>query len=372
LIDHLSAASGEFEVALAASPERGQLQEHRLALSTERFSPLPTMQSLARGFWKASGCRRVIADLEARTDALIIQLPFAAPLALLGARGPRLYHVCADILQQARSAGGYSGLKRIPALGIGTFIDHLQGRLIRGRSSRAVTHGKHLENHYRGRGRAVVSSALLEKEILSVARQRPRDAPFRVLFVGYFRHEKGIGTLLQAFEQVVREIPDAELVLVGGRDMVDTGVDRLLADLDIETRKSLQQVGPLPFGQQLFQQFADADVLVLPSLSEGTPRVLIEARGFGCPVIASRVGGIPTSIEDHVDGLLFEPGDAAQLAQKILSIARDRVLHERLVQGGLERARRTTVERFADSILEELETLIEESPGTRQLASQEG
>ena len=118
---------------------------------------------------------------------------------------------------------------------------------------------------------------------------------------------------------------------------------------------SLILTGALPFGPKLFQHFADADVLVLPSLSEGTPRVLIEARAFGCPVVATRVGGVPLSVDDGEDGLLFPPRDTDALVEALRKLSNDDALWRRLSLAGIERARRTTVEVFADSIADEIE-----------------
>lgn len=57
--------------------------------------------------------------------------------------------------------------------------------------------------------------------------------------------------------------------------------------------------------------------LVLPSLSEGLPRVLMEAQALGKPVIGSRVGGIPELIKGGKNGFLFEAGDSNGLAEKL-------------------------------------------------------
>jgi len=369
LVDALNERCGSLDVALASVPDASPLQEHCLSVPLDRFQAMPQMRSLAHGFWRAPGCRRVIESIEARADALIVQLPFAAPLALLRERGPRLYQVCADVLQQARTAQGYKGIRRGPALAVGSFVDRLQRRLICQPGQRVVTHGEYLHQHFGGEGRAVVSSAILEEEIESVRRKRPTDAPFRVLFVGYLRHEKGIDTLLAAFDRLRRDRPNAELVIVGGRDMVDTGVEHLLAEVGGE---SVRFTGPIGFGPDLFRQFADADVLAVPSRSEGTPRVLIEARALGCPVVASAVGGIPTSIDDGVDGLLFPAGDSTALAERFSTIANDTALRDRLVNNGLERARRTTVSRFAEALLEELDILLENAGKSLGNAARQG
>jgi glycosyltransferase involved in cell wall biosynthesis len=105
----------------------------------------------------------------------------------------------------------------------------------------------------------------------------------------------------------------------------------------------------------LFQAYADADVLALPSLSEGTPRVLVEARAFGCAVVATTVGGIPTSVTHGVDGLLVPPGDPAALCEALVQLAADEQERQRLVDGGLRRARQCTIEVMVNELAAQLE-----------------
>src|SRR5262249_26137255 len=149
---------------------------------------------------------------------------------------------------------------------------------------------------------------------------------FRVLFVGYLRPEKGVDTLVDAFERLLAAGVDAELQVVGARDAAEHGVTADLLARLAELSSRVLWSGHLPVGPPLFQAFADADVAVVPSRSEGTPRVLVEARAFGCPVIGTRVGGIPTSIDDGSDGLLVPPDDASALAAALLRLATDQPL----------------------------------------------
>ena len=65
---------------------------------------------------------------------------------------------------------------------------------------------------------------------------------------------------------------------------------------------------------------ADLDVLVVSSDNEGTPVSAIEAMAAGCPVVATRVGGLPDLIEDHKTGRLVPPRDAAALASAVLDL----------------------------------------------------
>ncbi|HEV2971458.1 MAG TPA: glycosyltransferase family 4 protein, partial [Pirellulales bacterium] len=297
-----------------------------------------------------------IREVERRSDVVIVQLPLAATWSLSNPRRPRVYQVCANLRQMVATSTWYRGPKRLAAHLAAWVIDRNQSRLIERPDARMIAHGDELARHYGiEHGRAAVSATILDREIISVPRRRPLNAPFRILFVGFLRHEKGVDTLLSAFRRVLTQIPDAELEIVGGRDSVDHGVaGQLLRELDeLSRRATVVHHGHLSFGPQLFQIFADADVLVVPSRSEGTPRVLVEARAFGCTVVGSAVGGIPTSIEDGVDGLLVPPNDSEALCAALLRIADDGSLRKRLVAGGIKRARRCTVEAFADQIYAE-------------------
>jgi glycosyltransferase involved in cell wall biosynthesis len=361
LIDALQAKALSFTAALCPAREKLALLDHRLSLDSANVLALPEMPTIAHGFGKFRGCRRVIREIESRSDVVIVQLPFEAPLALFGARKPRLYHICADIWAVAKSSSRFAGWKRLAGLGMGALIDGLQARLFRRPGVRVVTNGQELLDHYgQPPGRAVVSSTIRDSEILSVARVRPPDARFRALYVGYLRPEKGIDLLVDAFDRVLDVLPDAELYVVGARDGGSRGMmagfEEAFARLGRKGTVCL--LGQRNYGPDLFQCFADADVLVVPSRMEGTPRVLVEARAFGCPVVATTVGGNPTSVRDGVDGLLVPPENSAAIADAILRIARDRPLRQRLIAGGIERARRSTVECFADRLAEETATLI--------------
>lgn len=93
------------------------------------------------------------------------------------------------------------------------------------------------------------------------------------------------------------------------------------------------------------------DVLVVPSLMETTPYVILEAMAAGKPVIASRIYGIPEMVEEGESGYLVRPGDAADLAGSLVRLIPDRPLRERLGRRGRERFEALfTAERMAQAI----------------------
>lgn len=123
------------------------------------------------------------------------------------------------------------------------------------------------------------------------------------LFVGRLSREKGIATLAEALAAV----PAARLGVAGGGPEA-----ALLAD-----RPRIDLLGALP-AEAVRQAMGRALALVLPSIwYENMPRTLVEAFACGLPVLASRLGAMADLVTDGVTGLLFAPGDAADLAAKL-------------------------------------------------------
>jgi glycosyltransferase involved in cell wall biosynthesis len=368
LIDALRGRCDRLLVGICRSPQQAKWHDYKTGIPTKDVFALPSMPSIAKGIFYGRRCRAVIREIEGQADALIVQMPFSAPSALLVPRRPRVYHICADLREVVKASRFYRGPRRLAARSLAGSIDLLQQHLVGGREAALITNGEALFANYASRrGRSVISSSIVDADILSVCRERSGDAPFRLLFVGYLRPEKGLDVLLDAYVQLRQALPDAELQIIGTSDLVEDGAARELHERITILQNQGFPVsihGYVSFGRDLFTHYADADVVVVPSRSEGTPRVLIEARALGCPVVAARVGGIPSSVTDGVDGLLVPPDDASALATAILRIASEPNLRRLLIEGGLERARNTTVECMARSMMEQVELLLSESPAS--------
>ena len=137
------------------------------------------------------------------------------------------------------------------------------------------------------------------------ARDQPEDY---AVYVGRLVPGKGLKTLLHA----VSEVPNAKLVIVGdgeSRGELEAFANECGANVSFAGRQE---------GDALSSLIARARFLVLPSeVYETCGLVLWEANASGRPAIASRIGGIPESIDDGVTGLLVDPGDVDGLAEKI-------------------------------------------------------
>ena len=136
------------------------------------------------------------------------------------------------------------------------------------------------------------------------------EAAEDIVYAGVLIPRKGLHHLLNAFAALNH--PRAMLHLVGGAENAAyaESLRRQAAELGIDNR--VRFAGAVS-QRELASQFAAARVMVLPSLSEGMGRVVVEAMLLDIPVIGSRVGGIPDMITDGVNGYLVQPGDEAEL-----------------------------------------------------------
>lgn len=320
----------------------------------EVLPPLVTTVQSQRWIWQT---RKALVRFASSVDALFIRLPFQLPLTLLGLPRPKVLHVVSDPREVIRVSTDYRGLTHVLARLFAWQAEWGMARLVAEPGNRLVSNGQTMwERLQAAHGRVVVSSCLREAEMQPRADWALSQPP-RLLFLGFLRPEKGVDVLLDAFE-ILRKSRPLRLTLAGGADRASGAEGHILARVRQHAYSSdIDVTGLVDFGPELFDLYRSHDAYVLPSLSEGTPRTLVEARAFGCPVIASRVGGVPTSIDEGTDGLMVPPGDAPALAAAIARLLDDQDLRRQLIGNGLARARATSLESFVSGIETELRAL---------------
>lgn len=162
--------------------------------------------------------------------------------------------------------------------------------------------------------------------------QRSSTRSFRVGFSGRLAEEKAP----LAFIDLARRIPDARFqFVITGAGPLESQVRRRIARLS-DTRLSF-----LGVVDDIGAHIASLDVLVVPSIRDGRPVVVLEALARGVPVIASRVGGLPALVRDGETGFLVEPGDTAAIARQLQHLAQNPPELERLRKNARMFAERT-------------------------------
>lgn len=182
-------------------------------------------------------------------------------------------------------------------------------------------------------------------------------AATRVLFVGGWLDVKGRRVLPPLWRRVRSARADATLTLIGtGAAAADVTAE--FAECD---RGSLRVIPKLEQERDVVRQFAEHDVLVMPSLSEGSPLVLLEAMSAGLPVAAANVGGIPDVATHGQEALLFDPLDPGAGSDALLAVLADGALRTRLARAARLRAESCTWRHAAAAVAAGVRTAIGEA-----------
>jgi glycosyltransferase involved in cell wall biosynthesis len=213
--------------------------------------------------------------------------------------------------------------------------------------SNAVASGNHLQP---GPRTSVIPNFVLDEVVLGragdAAEGQAEDTPPGLpkeflLFVGELSREKGLPTLLRAYESLGSRRP--RLLLVGRRT----------PDTPTHLPDGAEMCAEWPH-EHVMTAFRRCLFAVLPSIClDACPTTVLEAMASGRPVVATTTGGIVDMIADGENGLLVPPGDEQKLATAMARLLNDADLRIRLAAGAQERVQRFT----ASAVVERLEAV---------------
>lgn len=172
-----------------------------------------------------------------------------------------------------------------------------------------------------------------------------------ILFVGFPFSIKGVDILIKAFNIISPEYPEVKLKILGHCE------DRSFYEELAGNNRNIIFKKAVPFNK-IISEFEKCTFFVLPSRTEGLPRVIVEAMASGKAVIASRIGGIPEVVEENKTGLLFESENYSELADKMRQFLDDPEMMQRMGEAGYQRAKNHfSPEKYVELYHEFLESL---------------
>jgi len=215
------------------------------------------------------------------------------------------------------------------------------------------TAGETLARKFNGPNARVIpvyTTSIEYEHIVNVAEaeRRARRFPEELLFVGGVTRAKGIDVLLEALALLLRRGMSLRLRIVGEAPDGGRWLMREARTLGIADR--IEYHPPIAW-DRLMRLYSQSHICVLPSRSEGIPKVLLEAMAQGLPVVATAVGGIPELVDDGENGLLVPVGNARMLANAVERLVTDVHLRETLVRQGVKTARSRTLSHLVENIV---------------------
>jgi glycosyltransferase involved in cell wall biosynthesis len=229
-------------------------------------------------------------------------------------------------------------------------VEHMLPWLMQGVPIFAVGHLSEKYKQSNSFVHAGVQTTLSARDVADVHNIGLAPQP-HLLYVGRLAAEKGLPYLIEAMALCQRDGLTFDLTVVG--DGTERGtIEGLVAKHGLENQVRFK--GFIPLGPELQKSYRQADIFVLPSLSEGVAKVLIEAMANGLVIIATRVGGIPTIIEDGVNGLLVEPRSPEAIACAIKRILQEPEMWRYLSRNALSSAWKYTIEEHTERLMNQL------------------
>jgi len=178
---------------------------------------------------------------------------------------------------------------------------------------------------------------------------RPQVPPRpKFIAVGTICVRKGYQYLFQAFELVKKQIPDAELIVVGNYK-IDFRMQRS------RWEGTFTNITQAPH-DVLASLLNECTAFVFPSTEEGFARVVLEAMAAGLPIVASHESGASTLVRDGVEGFIVSPQDVDGIAKAMVRLAQDRELNEKMGRAAYEAGgRNNSWQDYGDRLIAEYE-----------------
>lgn len=164
----------------------------------------------------------------------------------------------------------------------------------------------------------------------------PTSNTHSILYAGTVNHRKGYADMIKAFAKISERHKDWNIVFAGNGD-IEQG--KTLAEKLGISNQTLW-LGWVS-GHDKVRAFREATVFCLPSYAEGFPMSVLDAWGYGLPVITTPVGGIPDVAKDGENMLLFNPGNIDALADCMDRMITDEELRKKISRASLSFAKTT-------------------------------
>ena len=293
---------------------------------------------------------KAIRQIAPMTDLFYCRVP--DPFCWMPARltdKPVIMHFVGDTADATKHNINFSWLKKQILLAGYSF--EYRRILKSARKSTVYTNGTHLSAKLQKHGitaTPVISSTITRNDLaLEPLRPMGHD-PFTIIYVGYLRYAKGIDTLIKVIKRLEERHINYQFHIVGDGDMYST-LHALVSELKAENHIHLH--GHIDNRDKLLSLLRSSDLFFFPSLSEGSPRVVIEAMSQGCPVLSTPVGSLPGCFEADKDILFFPFKNATVATNKILEISEDLEMLTRLRDCAYQKvSEKFTMEEFIRTI----------------------
>ncbi len=181
----------------------------------------------------------------------------------------------------------------------------------------------------------VVPGSVEDTQHLQISGNPKGSSDIDVLFFSFMSESKGVLTAFNAVPKVLGEDPRVRFTFAG--PVVSETVQAALNRLTQAFNSRVEHLGYIGDAVERTKMYRNADIFIFPTHRDVFGLVLLHAMAEGLPIVASREGAVPEIIQDGINGFLVEKDNEDQLAQKILVLARDPQLCQKIGSANRQR-----------------------------------
>ncbi len=313
--------------------------DYRLNADNIKFINLgPKTPSWHRSFFYASVLKKGIKDLES-SDAILVRSP--SPLAPafkeLFPRKKIFQMIVGDYAEAADQLKGRSMKNFL----LNKYLSFVDNQLLRQLPSTDVfVNSNLLYQKYMAFARSIelIKTTTLREQDFYRKADIKLNTPVQLLYTGRIEFTKGITELVKATAELLKMGVPVKLNIVGWEVNTEKTYEKYLLKLakDEGIEQHIVFHGKKKIGEELNSMYRKADIYIIPSYHEGFPRTIWEAMANSLPVIATRVGGIPSYLENETNALLIEAKNVSSITEAVNRLISDDSIRERMIENNLQ------------------------------------
>lgn len=192
----------------------------------------------------------------------------------------------------------------------------------------------------------LVSSTLTKNDFYFETNKKIDPNKPKLLYIGFLRKAKGVETLIEAYKLIKNKISGVSFTIVGTGEMEFVLRDKVKS-MNLE---GVNFLGHIDDREHLNRIMREHDIFCFASLSEGSPRVILEAMASGINVVSTPVGSLPFTFTDSQEILFADYHNESLFYSKIMEVIQDEKKAEDIRYTSYEMVKKFTIEKFIQTI----------------------
>ncbi|MDX1774867.1 glycosyltransferase family 4 protein [Oceanihabitans sediminis] len=261
----------------------------------------------------------------------------------------RIIHFVGDPIHATKTNPSLSSLKKKIILSL--FQPEYQMYLWACKDAHVYTNGYHIAENLKTKGipaKGLISSTLEDSDFCMESTKKINPANPKLIYVGYLRKAKSIETIIKAIGHLQNQIPNASLTIVGVGEY-EIGLKKIAKEEKID---NINFVGHIDDREKLNELLRKHDIFCFASLSEGSPRVVLEAMANGLAVVSTPVGSLPNVFTNQREIVFTDFQNPKDFYEKIHSLIFNVELYKEIRIKAYEKVRKFQISHFIKEIFD--------------------